>query len=119
MSLLAWSCRGLGKPCAIRFLLEITQQIKPSIIFLSETLVKHNKIVEVCKTLNFANCWSVDAQGHSGGLALFCKNEGGCVVKVVINTILILRLPMIRSDDGGILVSTAVRNVKEDKNLGI
>ncbi|XP_074378461.1 uncharacterized protein LOC141719998 [Apium graveolens] len=80
MSLLAWNCRGLGKPRTIHFLKELTQQIKPNIIFLSETLAKHSRIIEVCKALNYADCWSVDAQGHSGGLALLWKNEGGCVV---------------------------------------
>lgn len=81
MSLLSWNYRGPGKPRTIRFLKELTQQMKPSIIFLSETLSKNNKIVDLCKALNYANCWSVDAQGHSGGLALIWRNEGGCEVK--------------------------------------
>lgn len=80
MSLLAWNCRGLGKPRTIQFLKEITQQKKPSIIFLSETLARENKIAEVCKNINFAEYISVEAQGHSGGLALLWKNEGGCKV---------------------------------------
>ncbi|XP_074351494.1 uncharacterized protein LOC141690607 [Apium graveolens] len=52
MSLLSWNYRGLDKPWTIHFLKELTQQLKP-----------------------------MDAQGHSGGLALFWKNEGGCEVK--------------------------------------
>lgn len=80
MSLLAWNCRGLGNPQAIRFLKEITQQLKLSIIFLFETLSKLNKIEEVCKVLHFAGWWGVEAQGHSGGLALMWKNEGACKV---------------------------------------
>ncbi|XP_074323202.1 uncharacterized protein LOC141660140 [Apium graveolens] len=81
MSLLTWNCRGLGKPCTVHFLKEVTPQLKPCIIFLSETLSKNNKVEELCKSLNYVDCWSIDAQGHSGGLALLCKNEGGCIVK--------------------------------------
>ncbi|XP_074328042.1 uncharacterized protein LOC141665954 [Apium graveolens] len=80
MSLLAWNCRGLGKPRTIQFLKHITQQKRPSIIFLSETLAREKKVAEVCKTLNFAGFISIEVQGHSGGLALLWKNEGGCTV---------------------------------------
>lgn len=80
MSLLAWNCRGPGNPRAVRFLKEITQKLKPSIIFLSETLSKLKKIEEVCKALHFAGWWGIEAQGHSGGLALLWKNEGGCTI---------------------------------------
>ncbi|XP_074327915.1 uncharacterized protein LOC141665830 [Apium graveolens] len=80
MSLLAWNYRGLGNPRTIRFLKEITQNHNPSIIFLSETLSKLNKIEEVCRSLHFAGWWGIEAQGHSGGLALLWKNEGGCTI---------------------------------------
>lgn len=81
MSTLAWNCRGLGKPRVVQFLKEITQQIKPNIIFLSETLAKENKVKEVCKQINFAGYWAVEAQGHSGGLALLWKNNGSCQIR--------------------------------------
>lgn len=80
MSLLAWNCRGLAKPPAVRFLKEINKQYRPNIIFLSETLVKRNRIERVRKILGFGACFAVDAQGHGGGLALFWKNEGGVVI---------------------------------------
>lgn len=63
------------------FLKDIALQKKPSFIFLAETLTNKNTVVDVCKQLNFAGCWNVDSQGHSGGLDLFWKNEGSCVVK--------------------------------------
>lgn len=81
MSLLAWNCRGLGKTRTVQFLKEIVHQIKPCFIFLSETLTNKNKVVEVCRSLNFAGCWVVDCQGRSGGLALLWKNEGGCTIR--------------------------------------
>lgn len=60
MSLLAWNCRGLGKPRTVQFLKEIVQQLKPSLIFLSETLAKKDRVDKICKALNFAGCWVVD-----------------------------------------------------------
>ncbi|XP_074352278.1 uncharacterized protein LOC141691438 [Apium graveolens] len=36
--------------------------------------------LEVCKALHFAGWWGIEAQGHSGGLALLWKNEGGCTI---------------------------------------
>lgn len=77
MSLLAWNCRGLANLRAVRFLKEIVSQFRPSIVFLSETLVKNNKIAAVCRDIGFAGSFTVDCQGHGGGLALFWKNEGG------------------------------------------
>lgn len=69
MSLLAWNCRGLAKPRAVIFLKEIVKQIRPNLVFLSETLVKEKKIEGVCKALQFSGWYAVDAQGHGGGLA--------------------------------------------------
>lgn len=83
MSLLAWNCRGLGKTRTVQFLKDIAQQTKPSFIFLSETLANKDRIEVVRKAIGFTGCIAVDARGHSGGLALFWKNEGGCVVKEV------------------------------------
>lgn len=70
------------EPRIIRFLKEITQQ-KKSNFFLSETLVKENKIKSLCRQLNFAEYCSIDVRGHSGGLALLWRNEGGCKITEV------------------------------------
>lgn len=70
MSVLAWNCHGLGKPRTIRFLKEITQRKSPTLYYFSETLVKENKIREVCKALRFAEYYCVDVHGQSGGLDL-------------------------------------------------
>lgn len=67
MSLIAWNCRGLGKPRTVQFLKEITQQKKPSFIFLSETLTNKDRVEVICKKIGFARCIAVDARGHSGG----------------------------------------------------
>ncbi|XP_074336020.1 uncharacterized protein LOC141673185 [Apium graveolens] len=73
MSLIVWNCRGLANPRTVRFLNELNKTYRPSAVFLSETLVKKNKVEKVSKILGFA----VDPQGHGGGVALIWKNEGG------------------------------------------
>ncbi|XP_074352985.1 uncharacterized protein LOC141692145 [Apium graveolens] len=83
MSFLVWNCRGLAQPRAVRFLKEIIQQLRPNLVFLSETLVKKEKIEKICKDIGFADYCAVDAQGHGGGLALFWKTEGGVTVRDV------------------------------------
>ncbi|XP_074326720.1 uncharacterized protein LOC141664667 [Apium graveolens] len=81
MSLLAWNCRGLAKPRAVQFLKETNNFYRSSVVFLFKTLVKSNKIVDVCKKISFAGYFAVDVQGHGGGLALFWKNESGVQIK--------------------------------------
>lgn len=44
MSCLSWNCHGIAKPRTVRFLKEIVKQPRPSLIFLSETLVKKIKL---------------------------------------------------------------------------
>lgn len=77
MSVLSWNCCGLGKPRTIRFLKEITQNKRPNIILLCETLAKKQKIEELCCMLHFAEYVAVDVQGCSGGVALLWRNKGG------------------------------------------
>ncbi|XP_017233198.1 uncharacterized protein LOC108207248 [Daucus carota subsp. sativus] len=85
MSFLAWNCRGMAKSRAIRFLKEIINQLRPNIIFLSETLVLKNKIEEIRKAIHYGGCFVVDAVGQGGGLALIWKNEGGVEIKGTCN----------------------------------
>lgn len=105
MSLIAWNCHGLGKPRTVRFLKEIAQQQKPSFIFLSETLTNKNKVEKICKEIGFAGCMAVNARGHSGGLALLWKMEGGCVVTEVSNHFIDSKSRMIKLVGGDTLAS--------------
>lgn len=52
----------------------------PNLNFLSETLVKSDKVRKVGKKLGFAGYFSIDAHGHGGGIALIWKNEGGVLI---------------------------------------
>lgn len=76
MSLLAWNCRGLDNPRAVRFLEEIINQTRPSIVFLSEALVKKAKIEKIKRQVGFFGYFSIDVHGHGGGIAVLWKNEG-------------------------------------------
>lgn len=76
MSFLVWNCRGLAQPRAIRFLKEINSQLRPNLIFLSETFVTEKKIEGIGKAIHFAGWHVVESQRHGGGLALIWKSEG-------------------------------------------
>ncbi|XP_074361982.1 uncharacterized protein LOC141702184 [Apium graveolens] len=81
MSVLVWNCRGMGNPRAVRFLKEIIQKHRPSLVFLSETLVRRNKIESICRLIQFEGFFTIEPQGHGGGLALMWKNTGAVEIK--------------------------------------
>lgn len=81
MSLLSWNYRGLANPRVVRFLHDMAKQIKPSFIFLSETLVKINKVIQLCKSIGFEGCFNVDSHGTGGGLAFLWKREGDITIR--------------------------------------
>ena len=44
MSVISWSCRGLGNPLTVRMLLDFTSRFKPDFIFLMEVKVRRRKV---------------------------------------------------------------------------
>ncbi|CAM8921539.1 unnamed protein product [Rhodiola kirilowii] len=74
MSLIAWNCRGLGTPLAIRALKDVINTSKSQIIGLVETKATKKRCEAVRLRLGFKCCFSVPARGRSGGLALFWNN---------------------------------------------
>lgn len=80
MNLLSWNCRGLGSPRTVRVLSDLIKVHKPDFLFLSETISFANKIEELRVKYNFAQCFSVDRVGRSGGLAIFWKNNVNCEI---------------------------------------
>ncbi|CAM8988304.1 unnamed protein product [Rhodiola kirilowii] len=74
MSLVAWNCRGLGTPLAIRALKDVLNTSKSQIIGLIETKATKRRCEAVRARLGFSCCFSVPARGRSGGLALFWRN---------------------------------------------
>lgn len=81
MSCLAWNCHGLANPRTVRFLKEIINQLRPNLVFLSETMVRREKVDKFCKAIHYAGSFTIDSQGHGGGLALLWKNEGRVEIK--------------------------------------
>ncbi|CAM9004002.1 unnamed protein product [Rhodiola kirilowii] len=75
MSLLAWNCRGIGTPLAIRALKDVVTTSKSQIVGLIETKASVKRCEHVRVRLGFRNCFSVPARGKSGGLALYWTSD--------------------------------------------
>lgn len=80
MNLLSWNCRGLGNPRTVRALGDLLRTRKPNFLFLSETISISSRIEEFRVCFGFAQCFSVDRIGHSGGLAILWKQNVDCEV---------------------------------------
>jgi hypothetical protein len=80
MSLFSWNCRGFGSPSAIPNLKYHIRYYNPTILFLSETLVYHNKVEEFRYVLSFDSCFVVDRIGRGGDLALYWHSSTNCQI---------------------------------------
>jgi hypothetical protein len=80
MSIIGWNCRGLGHLSVVPKLKYLVRYYKPDALFLSETLVHSNKTEAFRYMLGFENCFAVNSNGRSGGLALFWRNSFNCKV---------------------------------------
>ncbi|KAK1393063.1 hypothetical protein POM88_012119 [Heracleum sosnowskyi] len=75
MTTFSWNCHGLGTPWALQFLKDQLIQKKPSILFLSETLCRKDKMENVRKGIRFEGAFAVDCQGQGGGITMLWKNK--------------------------------------------
>lgn len=75
MSTLSWNCQGMGLPCKMQFLIDVVRQEQPVFIFLCETIANKSKMEWVGYKLGYEGVFVVEAQGRSGGLALFWKEK--------------------------------------------
>lgn len=73
MNLLCWNCRGLGTDSTVGELRYLVY--RPSLLFLSETKMRDNKVRRFLWSLGFDGCFAVSSEGKSGGLALFWINK--------------------------------------------
>ena len=75
MSIISWNCHGLGTPWAFQFLKEIVLQKKPNYVFLCETICKKETVEKARISLGFEGMITVEARGHSGGIALLWRHK--------------------------------------------
>ncbi|KAL9681852.1 hypothetical protein QQ045_013641 [Rhodiola kirilowii] len=75
MAILAWNCRGLGSPFAIRALKDVVKASFPRIIGVPETKLDKKKCEAVKLKLGFNSYFCILARGRSGGMALMWKDD--------------------------------------------
>ena len=79
MNLLSWNCRGLGRDSTVGELRWLVKQYRPSLLFLSETKMREEKVRRFMWSLGYNGCLAVNCTGRSGGLALFWSTCTTCV----------------------------------------
>ncbi|KAL8473801.1 hypothetical protein ACS0TY_030599 [Phlomoides rotata] len=75
MSCVAWNARGLGGRRAFLLLQQLVVDIKPCMLFISETKVRSSTASRWLSSLNFSGVLGVDPRGSRGGLLLFWGNN--------------------------------------------
>lgn len=75
MTCISWNYRDLAVATINRELRALIQRFKPAIVFLMETRAKKDRVEKVRRRLRFHHCYCVEANGLSGGLALFWNDN--------------------------------------------
>nr|POF08527.1 hypothetical protein CFP56_58554 [Quercus suber] len=73
MSLLAWNCRGLGSPPAVRTLTDEVRMKNSILVFLSETKASLSKMKGFQNKIEYREGIVVPSDGKSGGLAMMWR----------------------------------------------
>lgn len=71
MNILAWNCRGLGKPRAVRELTELVRLNRRKIVGLFEVKIDSSRVHQIRQRLKFKNGLVIDPRGIAGGLSLW------------------------------------------------
>lgn len=72
---LSWNCHGLGRSVTTQALKELIFKHRPSIVFLSETRMKDDRLSEIKKFCKMPHGESVKPVRTGGGLALWWDNS--------------------------------------------
>ncbi|XP_030477964.1 uncharacterized protein LOC115695005 [Cannabis sativa] len=86
MRCLAWNCRGLHRTSAERTLRGIILDCDADLIFLSETKVGSELMINITRRLGFANVVCILADGIAGGFCVAWRNGVECNVSQVFES---------------------------------
>lgn len=75
MKVCSWNIRGKGDRGYLFKLRYINKVVEPEILFVAETRDSKGKIKESARIGPFDGCYSINANGRAGGIALFWKSR--------------------------------------------
>lgn len=113
---LIWNCHGLRLDTVVQALHGLIRKYRPSVVLLSETKMKNQKIIGVRMRMGFANGCDVPLVGSAGGLSLWWDDS--LKVKVMSSNRNLIHTEMRISGDEWFQASwiygTPYRNEKND-----
>ncbi|XP_026458893.1 uncharacterized protein LOC113359485 [Papaver somniferum] len=74
MKIISWNCNGFGGKETRNYLIYLNKMLNPDIIFLQETKVNSDKILNFIMPLNFPNNCFVPSVGRARGICLLWKD---------------------------------------------
>lgn len=80
-SILLWNCRGIVSQERQRALINIVQQRKPTLVFLSETMAQEQHIKSLAMKLGFAGSFCVPSDEGCQGLTLLWTAETQIIIR--------------------------------------
>lgn len=73
MNCLSVNCRGCGRPEVVQEICHVVESVKPAVVFLMETKMHRDRVMNLKQLLGFQNAEVVSSLGQSGGLMLLWR----------------------------------------------
>lgn len=70
MKIIGWNCRGLNNPAAVRALLDVQEQYRPDVFFISESHLNKERADVLRRKLGFEFMVVDESDGKARGLVL-------------------------------------------------